>query len=300
MTKNTHYFIRSVILLGFGLFIIKLVISGDIQKFIAPRMMPYMYFALGVIAILALIQFFKSDTEEETECNCGHNHDYSSSIFRSLLIYSLFIIPIVSGMLFSDHVLGSSQAANKGFKYELRSASANSDAVRSQVKEPATDGETSENVHEQEEFDESAVLSTTDRYPNLYKELSSKESFTLNEDNFIGAVSLLEESADDYVGKEITMTGFVFREDGFPEDRMVVGRFGISCCVADGGVYGILVQSNEKDFNQYKDDTWVEITGTIKKIEHNDWDLPMIEPTEINKIEIPNEPYVYEEFEFAG
>ncbi|MCP3029067.1 TIGR03943 family protein [Halobacillus sp. A5] len=303
MSRNTHSFLRSVILLGFGLFIIKLLISGDIQKFIAPRMMPYMYFALAVIAVLGLIQFFKSDSEEGHACECGHNHDYSSSKTRSILVYSLFIVPIITGMLFSDHVLGSSQAANKGFKYELRTASADDDNYsNSEVSEGEEDGtETgSDPVHQSEEQDDPAILSTKDRYPDLYEELSSADRFTMSEDNYIGTISLLEEEVDQYIGKEIKMNGFVFREDGFPDDRLVVGRFGISCCVADGGVYGVLVQGDGQNFDQYKNDTWIEVTGTVKKVEHNDWELPMIEPTEIKTIDAPKEPYVYEEFEFAG
>ncbi|GGF24757.1 TIGR03943 family protein [Halobacillus andaensis] len=295
MNRNTHYFLRSVILLGFGLFIIKLLISGDIQKFIAPRMMPYMYFALGVIAILGMIQFFKSDSEDDHDCDCGHDHDYSRSKVRSILVYSLFIIPIFTGMLFSDHVLGSSQASNKGFKYQLNSASPSDDYEKSNGEANESNSDSSTDA-----LDDPAILTTTERYPELQEKLSEAESFTLTEDDYIGTISLLEEQVDEYVGKQVTMKGFVFREDGFPDDRMVVGRFGISCCVADGGIYGLLIQGNGEDFNQYKNDTWVEITGTVKKVEHNNWELPMIEPTDIKTIDVPKEPYVYEEFEFAG
>ncbi|MFC7061894.1 TIGR03943 family putative permease subunit [Halobacillus seohaensis] len=289
MTKDSHSFIRSVILLGFGLFIIKLLISGDIQKFIAPRMMPYMYFALCVIAILAMIQFFKSDPSDgEHSCDCGHNSEYSSSKGRSLLIYLLFIVPIFSGMLFSDHVLGSSQAAKKGFKYELRSTSTDDEFNKANAED--TD----------ELLNDPAIITTKERYPQLHSTLKKSNTLLLNEDNYIGAISLMEDQINDYVGKEIKVKGFVFREGSFPEDRIVVGRFGISCCVADGGIYGLLIQANGQDFTNYKDDTWVEVTGEVKKIQHNNWELPMIEPTKIKKIDVPDEPYVYEEFEFAG
>ncbi|MFC7322850.1 TIGR03943 family putative permease subunit [Halobacillus campisalis] len=297
MDRNSHYFVRSVILLGFGLFIIKLLISGDIHKFIAPRMMTYMYFALSVIAVLGMIQFFRSGTEDEQSCDCGHTHDLSISKGRSLFVYSLFIIPIISGMMFSDHVLGSSQALNKGFKYELRSSSPSEEYDKPESSS-SEDGKASEESDAL--LEDPAILSVSDRYPELQKEFQESTSFTLTEDNYIGSISLLEDQVDDYVGKEVKMNGFVFREDGFPEDRMVVGRFGISCCVADGGIYGLLVQGDSQNLSEFKNDAWVEVTGIVKKVEHNNWELPLIEPTSIKKIEIPAEPYVYEEFEFSG
>ncbi|WP_082235059.1 TIGR03943 family putative permease subunit [Halobacillus massiliensis] len=297
MSKNSHYFFRSIILLGFGLFIINLLITGDIHKFIAPRMTPYIYFALFVIIVLSVIQFFKSDSpEDEHSCDCGHSHDLTDSMPRSFLVYSLFIVPIFTGMLFSDHVLGSSQASIKGFKYELNSTSP-SDSFNKPESNVST-GDSAEESDEQDLLEDPAILTPEDRYPKLYKEFSNNESLVLNEDTYIGGISILEDNADQYVGKEITMNGFVFREDSFPEDQIVIGRFGISCCVADGGIYGLLVQGGGQEYSRFKNDTWVEVTGTLKKVKHNNWELPMIEPASIKKIETPKEPYVYEELEF--
>ncbi|MGP4070085.1 TIGR03943 family putative permease subunit [Halobacillus sp. B29] len=290
MNRQAHQFLRSIILFGFFLFLTKLILSGDIQKFIAPRMMPYVYFALIVIGILAVVQYLKSSSKsEDLNCGCDHSHDYSTSKLRSFIVYLLFIVPILTGMMFSDHIIGSSAASNKGFKYEMRSDST----------EPDTIGiSSSEDSISDVAIDDSAILTPQKRYPDLYNELQQTDQIHLNNTNYIGAITLMEDNMEGYVGKEIITHGFVFREDSTPANQFVVGRFGISCCVADGGVYGILVQG--ENLEQFKNDTWVEIKGTLQKAEYNGWELPLIEPLEIKPIELPDEPYVYEDLEFAG
>ncbi|MCA0970564.1 TIGR03943 family protein [Halobacillus litoralis] len=294
MNRQFHQFFRSVILFGFFLFLLKIILSGDIQKFIAPRMMPYMYFTLAVLAILAIIQYFKSGFEEDDDsCSCGHDHDYSASRLKSTGIYLLFIIPIMTGMMFSDHILGSSAAANKGFKYEMRSA-----ATKENIDEQTAPGDDEAQPGNNVILENPGVLTPKDLYPELYEDMQENDKLVLHKDNYIGTISLLEDGMDDYVGKEVVTHGFVFRENDFPSDQMVVGRFGISCCVADGGVYGMLVES--EDLNQYKNDTWVEVRGVLEKVEFNGWELPLIIPTEIKPIEAPDEPYVYEKLEYTG
>lgn len=298
MNRQGHQFFRSIILFGFFLFLLKVILSGDIQKFIAPKMMPYIYFTLVVLVILAIIQYFKSGFEtDDDHCDCGHDHDYSSSKMKSLFIYSLFIIPVTTGMMFSDHVLGSSAAANKGFKYEMRSAVTKEDINdnTSSTPEKVTESEPPEN---EDLLESPGVLTPKDLYPDLYESMKQEDKITLTAENYMGTITLLEDSMDEFVGKEITTHGFVFREKNFPNDQMVVGRFGISCCVADGGVYGILIQDDS--LSQYKNDTWVEITGVLEKVEFNGWSLPLITPTKIEPIEAPEEPYVYQNLEYTG
>ncbi|MCA1021964.1 TIGR03943 family putative permease subunit [Halobacillus litoralis] len=290
MNRPSHQFLRSIILFGFVLFLIKLMISGDIQKFIAPRMMPYMYFTLIVLGVLASIQFFKSGFEEQGhDCGCGHNHDYSKSRLRSTIIYLLFIIPVMTGMMFSDHVIGSSAASNKGFKYEMRGGPDSSDINDLNQTAEAETLEQAENP---------AILTAEKRYPELSKELQSTNSIHMTADNYIGAITLMEDDMDPYVGKKLTTHGFVFRDNNFPDNQIVIGRLGISCCVADAGIYGILVQG--ENLEQYKNDTWVEVTGTLEKVEANGWELPLIQPEAIKPMETPPEPYVYEDLEFGG
>ncbi|WP_394219697.1 TIGR03943 family putative permease subunit [Halobacillus trueperi] len=288
MKPESHQFLRAVILFGLALFILKLLISGDIQKFIAPRMMPYIYFTLIVIGVLGAIQYFKTGNDEEHEnCGCAHGHEYPKSKLKSLLIYALFIVPVLTGMMFSDHVMGSSAAANKGFKYEMRST------------DSGLSTEVSPEVEDIDPIESNpGVLTPKKRFPDLYQTMTESNVIQLTEDNYIGSISLMEDHMGEYIGKEIVMSGFVFREDNYPEDRIVVGRFGISCCVADGGIYGVMVQG--ENLGTYKNDTWVEVRGVLNMVDYNGWELPLIEPKEINEIETPHEPYVYETFEFSG
>ncbi|MFD1020764.1 TIGR03943 family putative permease subunit [Thalassobacillus hwangdonensis] len=312
-------------LLGFTLLVIKLLITGDIYKFIAPRMMPYFYFTVTVLILLGSIQFLRSNAEDDAESDCGCvHHTYQGSKGKSFFVYSLFILPIVTGFMFSDHVMGSSAAASKGFKYEVRSSSTKETitnegsaettiepgvTTRSESTAPPelddsdkTDEITPDTYTEDDfvEIDEEDIVILTPqvRYPELYEQLLQSERIVMNEDNYIGVISILEESPDLFAGKEIEMNGFVFREDGFPDGQIVVGRFGISCCAADGAIYGILTEGGGA--TNLKNDQWVRVSGKLEQVEFNGWTLPLIIMDTAEKIEQPKEPYVYEEFEFGG
>lgn len=325
MSRHSHIFFRGIILIGFALLIFKLMVSGDIYRFIAPKMLPYFYFALAVLVVLGTIQFLRTDSNEEADCSCDHNHSYSKSFFRSMLIYLLFIIPVMSGFLFSNHILGSSVAEKKGFKYEMRSAATKEDIIEkeelvdkqgnleqnsSEVDTVINDSSDFEDISNQENItnspvnedssangpDVSSFLTPSEMYPEIVEQLDSAESITLTDENYIAVISVLEENITPHLGKEIEMVGFIFREEGFPENQIVVGRFGISCCTADAGIFGLLVKG--KDFSTYKNDQWIRVTGKISQIDYKGWTLPLIELQQITNIDIPKQPYVYENFEY--
>ncbi|GEN45367.1 TIGR03943 family putative permease subunit [Alkalibacillus haloalkaliphilus] len=333
MSKTTHLFIRGVILLGFTMLLFNLIWTGDINRFIAPRMMPYFYFALVVMGVLGTIQLFRNDHDEDHDhheaCHCAHDHDYQGSKKKFAFIYALFIIPIFTGLLFSGHVLGSSQAQTMGFKHELRLATetgiyANneeSQQVAQQIEqdreESATGDENNDpsssgppeidedevpeeyREHDEERYDggDMEILTPESMYPELKDEMLATDHIVMTEDNYVGVISLLEENPDAYVGKELTIEGFTFREDDFNNDQLVVGRFGITCCTADAGIFGLLLEDSQ--LQEIRDDTWLRVTGTIETVEYNNWQLATLEDIGIERIEQPDDPYVYEQFDYS-
>ncbi|KGP71709.1 TIGR03943 family putative permease subunit [Pontibacillus yanchengensis] len=290
MKSRLHLHIRSIILTGFTLLIFKLVVSGDLYNFISPKMLPYFYFTLIVLFILGYVQHTrKNQDEQEIHCDCNHEHSYSSSYVKSLVIYSLFIIPIFTGLFFSNHTLGSAMADKKGFKYESKADSSSSN-------EQNSDG----NAESEDDYaiDESAVITPKELYPDLYQTLLSSETISLEPDQYIGTINLIEEEPHSFKGKEIMVKGFVYREPTFDANRIVIGRFGVSCCVADAGIYGIMAEG--KDFSSYESDSWVEVTGTLNVAHFKGWDLPLIEVTSIKNIQEPKKAYVYENIDYSN
>ncbi|PIB49320.1 hypothetical protein AOA57_10930, partial [Pseudomonas sp. 2588-5] len=68
-----HAFIQGIILVGFAMLMLHLILTGNIVYYIAPMMMPFIYFALVVFFLLGIIQVFRSTTKtdhDHHECAC--------------------------------------------------------------------------------------------------------------------------------------------------------------------------------------------------------------------------------------
>ncbi|MBM7702440.1 TIGR03943 family putative permease subunit [Metabacillus iocasae] len=308
-----HY-IRGIILIGFALLMFKLMITGDIIHFIAPKMQPFIYFAAITFFLLGVIQIWRSSTKiNEASCECGHNH-HEGGRLQSVLIYAMFVLPVLTGFLFSDHVLDSSVAAKRGIKFganvterptpeqreELMNQSGTSDdeleqymndVLSREIEEPAEEGELP--LTHPEDF----VPQDPPKgyYEKVEASLKEQKKITVKDEEYIPVMNVIESNVEAFVGKEIEVDGFVYREPEFEDNQFVVARFGLSCCVADASVYGTLATS--KHAQKFEEDEWIKVKGVIEQIEYNGLLLPYIQIKEITKIERPANPYVYEFYE---
>ncbi|WP_272495700.1 TIGR03943 family putative permease subunit [Bacillus pinisoli] len=306
-----HLFIRGIILIGFSLLALKLTLTGNIFNFIAPKMMPFMYFAIITFLILGIIQVWRSGSKDEEElyCDCGVDHGQSTNIVKSTIIYSIFIIPVVTGFLFAEATIDSSVAAKRGFtgNNPQVKAEVNEDKVLDYLNDPeeyvaeleelyGIDGnEISGDVPLEHPEGFQIQAPPEGFYEALEEKLLAMDTIVVQEDTYIQTMNILDMNPDKFVGKKMEVIGFVFREEDFTEDQMVIARFGLSCCVADSSVYGTLsTGSVVKDLDN---DQWVKVTGTLSKTEYNDWILPYLQIEEIELIEKPEQPYIYETYD---
>ena len=113
-------------------------------------------------------------------------------------------------------------------------------------------------------------------------------------DNYMAVMEVIYDYPDEFVGKTVEMTGFVYNDPDNPNQQFLF-RFGIIHCIADSGVYGLLTTGQTQRF---ANDTWVKARGTIKIVYHNSLEqsLPSLELTELVQIEEPSNPYVYRVF----
>ncbi|WP_052486913.1 TIGR03943 family putative permease subunit [Gordoniibacillus kamchatkensis] len=108
---------------------------------------------------------------------------------------------------------------------------------------------------------------------------------------FMETLSTIDIFKQNFFGKKIELSGFVYRQDDLQPDQLIVGRFAVSCCSADASPYGVLVEfPNAKAFAK---DTWVKVTGTIEKGHYHDNDIFKVNAAKIEKIAAPKTPYVY-------
>jgi len=108
----------------------------------------------------------------------------------------------------------------------------------------------------------------------------------------LSTVSLFQEN---FYGKKIELSGFVYREDDLKADQLIVGRFAVSCCSADASPYGVLTEFPGASL--FAKDTWVKVTGTIAKGNYDGNDIFTIKADKIEKITAPKTPYVYPNFD---
>ncbi|WP_078428590.1 TIGR03943 family putative permease subunit [Alkalihalobacterium alkalinitrilicum] len=301
-----HSYIRGIILLGFSLLLLAFIVSGNIRYYIAPKMMPFMYFALVVFIILGVIQIIRSTrkNDQDIDCDCGEDHSMTGSPLIKLAIYSIFVAPIVMGFVLPDKALDSSVAANRGVQYgsgiltkpteatEPVSSTSRAEAFLDNPDEYfASLGEEEEHYSVEDFYTEEGF---NQYYLELAEEIEEQERIIVTDENYLDIMTVLDIHMDQFIGKEIVITGFVYREPEFEDNQMVVARFAMTCCVADAAVYGTLIETNLAQ--EYENDTWVHVSGTLDRTEYNGYPIPLIHLREITVIDEPDQPYVFPSF----
>lgn len=296
MVFQAQQALRAAILLFFTVLIFKFHYTGEITKFINPK-----YIGLSQIAsVVFLILFFIQITriwEKKThhhhhdhECShnhdCDHNHDHGNTpmTLKKVLSYVIIAFPLVTGFTIPAKVLDSSIAEKKGGMAVITGKS----------ETPSTDESTNE---------EDVQPSDTEVLPNPHGEITQdemkslvqklKQSDPIDMDDYVYYLNYEEISKDvaTFKGREITLKGFVYKEEGFQTDQLVISRFLITHCVADASIIGFLTQFDEAA--TLEKDTWVEATGVIEVTTYNGTEMPFIKITDWKTIEEPSEPYLF-------
>ncbi|MFD9365625.1 TIGR03943 family putative permease subunit [Priestia megaterium] len=298
-------YIRGILLIGFSLLMFKLILTGKIVQYIAPKMMPFILFSSGTFFLLGIIQIWRSSVNKDLTCECSHDHMEKGKI-RTTFIYSLFLLPIMSGFLFSNHTLDSSVAVKRGLSFSVNTSDNQQqpaddekiEVTNSELEKDTSDllsgdsDETPKNVPTTHQNSIAAKVAPKGFYELLEKKLVKQPKISINDTDYIPVMNIIENNTNQFIGKKIQVNGFVYREKGFKDTQFVVARFGISCCVADASVYGLL--STLENASALKKDTWVHIKGVLKKTTYNGESVPYVQVQQIESIHQPNNPYVYE------
>ena len=298
-------YIRGILLIGFSLLMFKLMLTGKIIQFIAPKMMPFILFSSGTFFLLGIIQIWRSSVNKDLSCECGHDHMEKGKI-RTTFIYSLFLLPIMTGFLFSNHTLDSSVAVKRGLSFSVikpdtqqqAGGDGKIDTTNSTLEKDTNDlltgnsEETPKDVPTKHRNSITPKVAPKGFYELLQKKILNQSVISINDNDYVPVMNIIENNTDQFVGKTIEVSGFVYHEKGFKDNQFVVARFGISCCAADASVYGLL--STIENASALKKDTWVHIKGILQKTTYNGEDVPYIQVQQIKSIHQPDNPYVYE------
>ncbi|MEH7307776.1 TIGR03943 family putative permease subunit [Neobacillus drentensis] len=282
-----HHLIRGIILIGFMLLLFKLLLTNNITLLIAPKMIRFIYFTLFVLFTLGVLLIIRGTSVQKHpyHCDCDGQHSYPTSFGKSLFLYLLFIIPITTGFLFANNILDSSVAINRTIKLGASSQDTKpSKAVKDTNKTNVTakSNDTLTNQHE--------PLSETE-YTKLKKDMLQTKRINIKEKTYVPMMTIIQDNLQSMIGKTISIKGFVYREKNFMQNQIIVARFGISCCVADASVYGIMAKGNVAALPK---DKWVQVIGTIEQTQYDGGTIPSIKIKQISKISTPKQPYVFD------
>ncbi|SFK99804.1 TIGR03943 family protein [Paenibacillus sp. 1_12] len=306
---HVHHFLRAAILTGFAVYTAYLLLSGEILQFIVPQLVIYVKCADIVLFITAGFQFyiaFLSLKEQTISCGCGHDHQESDpshdhafghhhthaieeSLWKNVVIYGLFIIPLVLGACLPNKAIASSMVDKKGMNlggYTIQNRPASGDMVELGGNEdPSLKQLFKANVYDQD-------------YARLGIFIYKQPLIEMKDEWFIEKLRALNTFADNFQNKEISIKGFVYREAGLPGNQIIVGRMGMTHCIADISPYGIIAEA--PDSNTLANDSWVTVTGKVGKTQYNGQTVIKIMVEKVEAAAEPSVPYVYPDWNFAS
>lgn len=122
-------------------------------------------------------------------------------------------------------------------------------------------------------------------------EIVLKNTPTLTNQNYSSILQMVHEDVDSYVGQKIKFSGFVYRVSDLTQEQFVLGRNMIISSDFQTVVVGFLCHF--KQAMSFRDNTWIELEGTITKGSYHGSDMPILEVTTMKEIQKPNDEYVY-------
>lgn len=120
--------------------------------------------------------------------------------------------------------------------------------------------------------------------------LKQNEVQELTVTNYTNVLKTVHDDIDTYIGQKIKFSGYVFRMLDFNQNQFVLARDMIISSDFQTVVVGFL--SEYEEIKQYEDNTWIEIVGEITKGNYHG-DMPILKIEQIQKIEKPQDEFVY-------
>ena len=271
--------IRFFTLLGYFALTLYLQLSGKLSHYINLHYSYLVYISMVLSLLLALVQFYIWIKKINS-----HSHLESRQARR--ISFFLLSLPLLIGVAFPIVSLDSRTVSAKGYHFPLaegiNTAIQASEGTSSQYLKPDTSTYFSKSAYEKE------MRSTADKY-------LSQSTIQVTDENYMEVMEVLYDYPQEFEGKKIEFTGFVYNDPSHPDSQFLF-RFGIIHCIADSGVYGLLTKGNSR---QYPDNTWITAKGTLTLHYHKELKqkLPTLEVESFTKVDKPENPYVYRVFQ---
>ncbi len=272
--------LKAAILLGFSFLLYWLVDSGTITAYINPRFAGLTKTTAVVMFIMFIVQIFRPTPRVPN----SHNHRKSAGVIK--WGYIAFIIPLLMGYLLPQSTLDANMAANKRISLNASTVNNNQTGTINPGKDEPKAQTDVNTVNAQENNIQPQGLLRP-----IANELKQASLINVTDENFNYVMSELYMFNDDYIGKEITMVGFVDKDDSFLPNQFGLARYVITCCAADATLGGLICEYNNTE--SLKKGSWLTVRGTIQKGLYDQQNVPIVKVTSYKNSEKPQNPYIY-------
>jgi putative membrane protein len=293
--------VRAFILLAFSVLLFKLHFSGEMTKFINPKYEGLSQSASVLFFILFIIQSTRiwtvKDISNHQHChhddhdhNCSHDHGDSSFNTKKLIAYLVIVFPLVTGFLLPAKVLDASIADKKGGMAVLTNQKQKQEQKTTPNSNESGEPALKENLIDPSRISDPKVY-TKEEYEKLKQQLEQSSTIEMNDNIFSTYYDEIHMDLEKFKGREIKLTGFVYKEDGLEQDQLVIARFMITHCVADAGIIGFISELPEA--SSLEVNTWIDAEGVLETTTYNGTEIPIIKITNWKKTDEPKQPYLY-------
>lgn len=318
--------IRFVILLGFALLFAIIHQQGELNKYINTKYSYLSISAIILLLILCVVEFVRvnmldkakegqqenAQSQDQGHC-CDHGHEHHdhdhdhthghehhhhdhdhdhdefghshepASRWKRNLGYLILFVPIVTGIFLPVQTLDSSFVKAKGFSFPEQEMVADDTPGEHQFLKP-----------------DSSVFYGQEGYEKMkQKELAQFDdlgAIDLDDANYMKGMEVIYNFPGEFMGKTISFNGFAYRGEQVDDTHYFIFRFGFIHCVADSGVFGMLVEFPKG--TTLNNDDWVHVSGVLTSQLYQPFKqtIPVLRVTSWEPIPDPEDPYVYRNY----
>lgn len=201
-------------------------------------------------------------------------------------MYSLFVLPLGLGFFTPDTLLASNITSMKGINLSTNNYMITNMPAEEIIDEPEPVPAEPSSLHSLFPYDE-----YTELHAKLGMKLYAQDAISIQDIGFMEVLTTLDIYRENFIGKTVEISGFVYREDDMEPNQFVVSRLAMQCCSADTEPYGIL--ANYSKGKELAKDSWIRATGVLGLTSYNDIEIMELTINRIETITQPETPYVY-------
>ncbi len=267
---NLEKLVQIIMLFLFYRYLLKLVQTNLINKFLNPKFNIYITLSLIFISLAILIQMKVLLTTK------------NKKIFK--LKYLIFVIMLIilystpAGSISSDmaNLRGVNVGSNKTI-YDINNNISNDVTTKNN------------NIDQQKDSLDSSNISTDDSKIN-----NAQEPIVIKTENYFAVLNEIFTNPALLEGRSVKIQGFVFipKSGEFPADRFALARMAIVCCAADAQLAGIICKCSNRIL--FTEKNWYEVEGIVKNDKNENGELvPYLEVVNYKYLEKHDDDYVY-------